>query len=52
MINKIIGFYAITDDLLKAIGHQDDCRRLMTDADILIGAFTAALFTLRERKGG
>jgi hypothetical protein len=38
MINKIIGIYAITDDILKAIGHQDDCRRLMTDAEVLTTA--------------
>jgi hypothetical protein len=44
MINKIIGIYAITDDILKAIGHQDDCRRVMTDAEVLTTAFTAALF--------
>jgi MFS-type transporter involved in bile tolerance (Atg22 family) len=44
MINKIIGLYVITDDILKAIGHQDDCRRMMTDAEILTTAFTAALF--------
>jgi hypothetical protein len=26
MITEIIAIYAITDDLLKAIGHQDDKR--------------------------
>lgn len=44
MINKIVAIYAITDDILKAMGHQDDCRRAMTDAEILTTAFVAALF--------
>jgi len=44
MINEIIAMYAITDDMLKAIGHQDDCRPCMTDAEVLTTAFTAALF--------
>ncbi|MEH1820642.1 MAG: hypothetical protein V7L31_16425 [Nostoc sp.] len=26
---------AITDDLLKAIGHNEDCRRVMNDAEII-----------------
>ncbi len=26
------------------MGHQDDCRRAMTDAEILTTAFVAALF--------
>lgn len=32
------------DDLLQAIGHQDDCRRKMTDAEIITTALVAALF--------
>jgi hypothetical protein len=44
MLNEIITIYAITDDLLKAIGHQEDCRRLMNDAEIITTALTAALF--------
>ena len=44
MINEIIAIYAITDDLLKAIHHQDDIRRQMTDAEVLTTAITAALF--------
>ena len=31
MLNEIITVYAIIDDLLKAIGHYDDCRRDMSD---------------------
>jgi len=30
MLNKIIAIYVIMDDLLKARGHQDDIRCLMT----------------------
>jgi hypothetical protein len=29
MLNEIIAIYAITDDLLKAIGHKEDYRRLL-----------------------
>ena len=28
MLNEIITIYAITDDLLKAIGHREDMRRV------------------------
>lgn len=44
MINEIIAIYAITDDLLKALHHQDDIRCQMTDAEILTTAMVAALF--------
>ena len=44
MIDKIVAIYAITDDILKAIGHQEDARRQMTDAEILTTAFAAAMF--------
>jgi hypothetical protein len=44
MLNETIAIYAIIDDLLKAIGHQDDCRRKMTDAEIITTALVAALF--------
>ncbi len=27
MLNETIAVYAIIDDLLKAIGHHEDCRR-------------------------
>ncbi|OKH48883.1 hypothetical protein NIES2130_35110 [Scytonema sp. HK-05] len=36
--------YAIIDDLLKAIGHNDDCRRDMSDAEIITTAVCAAMF--------
>lgn len=44
MLNEIITVYAITDDLLKAIGHHEDCRREMSDAEIITTALMAAMF--------
>ncbi len=44
MLNEIIAIYAITDDLLKAIGHDDDIRRQMSDAEIITTALIAAIF--------
>lgn len=44
MLNEIIAIYAITDDLLKAIGHKDDIRRDMSDAEIITTALIAAIF--------
>ena len=44
MLNEIIAIYAITDDLLKAIGHDEDCRREMSDAEIITTALCAAMF--------
>ena len=44
MLNEIITVYAITDDLLKAIGHCEDCRRDMSDAEIITTALIAAMF--------
>ena len=44
MLNEIITIYAITDDLLKAIGHDEDIRRQMSDAEIITTALIAAIF--------
>lgn len=44
MLNEIITIYAITDDLLKAIAHDEDCRRKMSDAEIITTAVCAAMF--------
>ena len=44
MINEIIAIYAITDDLLKALGHQEDSRITMTDAEVITSALVAARF--------
>ena len=44
MLNEIIAIYAITDDLLKAIGHENDFRCEMSDAEIITTALIAAIF--------
>jgi hypothetical protein len=44
MLNEIITAYAIIDDLLKAIGHEEDCRRAMSDAEIITTVVCAAMF--------
>ncbi len=44
MLNEIITIYAIIDDLLKAIAHDEDCRRQMSDAEIITTAVCAAMF--------
>lgn len=44
MIDKITALYVITDDILKAIGHPEDCRRSLSDAEVLTTAFVAATF--------
>ncbi|HET8671605.1 MAG TPA: IS982 family transposase [Candidatus Saccharimonadales bacterium] len=44
MFDNIVALYCITDDLLKATGHTDDCRCQVTDAELITTAFTAALY--------
>ncbi|TFI54284.1 IS982 family transposase [Mastigocladus laminosus UU774] len=44
MLNETIAVYAIIDDLLKAIGHDEDCRRNMSDAEIITTVIIAAMF--------
>ena len=44
MIGEIIAIHAIVDDLLKAIGHQEDCRTTMSDAEVITSALVAAKF--------
>jgi hypothetical protein len=44
MLTEIIALYAITDDLLKAMGHSDDCRAVMSDAEVITTALVAAKF--------
>jgi IS5 family transposase len=44
MIDEVIVVYAIVDDLLKAIGHQEDVRMQMSDAEIITSAIIAAMF--------
>jgi hypothetical protein len=43
MIDKATALYTITDDLFKAIGHKDDIRCGMTDAEVATTALVAAL---------
>jgi hypothetical protein len=44
MITEITAIYAISDDLLKAIGHSEDCRTQMSDAEVITTALVAARF--------
>lgn len=44
MIDHTVALYCIVDDLLKAVGHADDSRRAMTDAEVLTTALVAARF--------
>lgn len=44
MINKVVIVYAIVDDLLKAIGHQEDNRSKMSDSEVITTAIVAAMF--------
>ena len=44
MIDEIIAIYAITDDLLKALGHREDNRIQMSDAEVITSALVAAKF--------
>ena len=44
MIDEIVIMYAITNDLLQAITHPKDCRRTMSDAEVITSALTASLF--------
>ena len=42
MIDHTTALYCIVDDLLKAIGHTDDSRREMSDAEVITAALVAA----------
>jgi hypothetical protein len=44
MIDKVIALYAITDDILKAIGHPETCQPHLSNAEVLTTALVAALF--------
>ena len=39
MYDNVVALYCITDDLLKAINHHDDCRRQLSDAEVITTAF-------------
>jgi len=44
LFDNVVALYCITDDLLKAIGHSDDCRRELSDAEVITTALTATLY--------
>ena len=44
MLDEIIAIHAITDDLLKALGHDEDIRTTMGDAEVITSALVAAKF--------
>lgn len=44
MLGETIAIYAITDDLLKAIGHREDMRVELSDAVVITTALVAARF--------
>jgi hypothetical protein len=44
MIDHVIAIYTIVDDLLKAIGHTDDCRAHLSDSEVITTALTASLY--------
>ncbi len=44
MLDEIIAIYALVDDLLKAVEHQEDCRIQMSDAEVITAALIAARF--------
>jgi hypothetical protein len=44
MFDNIVALYCITDDLLKAIGHRDDQRCELTDAEVITTALASALY--------
>lgn len=44
MINTIVAMYCLVDDLLKALGHQEDRRRRILDAEVITTALVAARF--------
>lgn len=44
MVDKTIAVYSIIDDILIAIGHYEDKRRTMTDAEVITTALISAMF--------
>ncbi|BCL35444.1 hypothetical protein NSMS1_18910 [Nostoc sp. MS1] len=43
MLNEIVTIYSVIDDLLKAIGHDEDSRCEMSDGEIITTAIIAAM---------
>ena len=44
MMETIVALYCVIDDVLKAIGHQEDSRRRIGDAEVILTALVAARF--------
>jgi Transposase DDE domain len=44
MLNKITLLYAILDDILKGIGHAEDIRTQMSDAEVMTTCLVSAMF--------
>lgn len=44
MLTEIIAIDAITDDLLRAIGHREDSRVPLSDAEVITTALVASRF--------
>jgi hypothetical protein len=44
MLNKITLLYAILDDILKRIGHTEDIRSQMSDAEVMTTCLVSAMF--------
>jgi hypothetical protein len=42
VIDHTVALYCIVDDLLKAVGHTDDRRRAMTDAEVAMANTTTS----------
>jgi hypothetical protein len=42
--DKITALFCLIDDLLKAIGHQEDCRVKVSDSEVITTALIAALY--------
>jgi Transposase DDE domain len=42
VIDHTTALYCIVDDLLKAVGHKDDCRCELTDSEVVTSALVAA----------
>lgn len=42
--NKITALFCLIDDLLKSIGHQEDCRVKVSDSEVITTALIAGLY--------
>ena len=42
--SKIISIFCFADDLLKGINHREDCRRRVSDSEIITTAIVSALY--------